>query len=559
MHRGPSSAARVKGKRASGPVSDGKRAKWIAPQATRKRALGNTQVIRPEPDAQGETPLAGAIRARLAADLRPLQRSRVAACRCTRTAPAVQLVGRVSPDGTGRLVVRGVTTCGSVHSCPTCVAPILTSRSRDLQTALDNHRRDRTAIVTLTLRHHAGVPLRVLRVLLGRAWSEMWAGTAGRELRTLLGLVGHVRSAEQTYGENGWHPHLHCLLFLDGKPPEGWEDLLTERWLDVVRQMFGRLWDKCIECEREPESPTLRADAQRLLGAHVGRVNDKARKHCKSTLAERAAAFRQGLAKLGGLDGVMPDREHAVKAEMCTSGAASRYLAKMGCELTGVLNKEGKAGHFTSWQIARLAANGEAWAVALWREHSEAMLGARQLTWSRGLRKRLGLMPERPDEELASETIPEPGDIDTPLAELDGPLWDLFAKQQHQNWLAFLHECYADGSLAVTLTGPSREARQPPEPRSMWWNENPRLAWATERGSSIFRELVTASDDREDKRARPYLSPAERRELREELAHHLLLDMGLLAAATESRERRDMVPGAQHLGHTEPPPGTARQ
>lgn len=515
------------------PVEPG-RAKWLPPLSRPREApLGNTQVIRPSRSDSGETAEktpASAIRARLAFGLRPLQRARVAACRTVRTAPAVQLVGRVSPDGTGRLVIRGVSTCGSVHSCPQCVAPILTARSEELQQALDGHRRDRTAIVTLTLRHHAGVPLRVLRTLLGQAWSRVWSGSAGQRLKRQLSCFGHIRSAEQTYGDNGWHPHLHCLLFFGQSPPPGWEAELTDRWLRVVRQAYSNLWDTCLTAEREHEDQNLREKVARTLGEHVARSNEKRRKHCGSTLAQRAREFRRGLMSLGGVGGVLPDEEHAVTSELCTTGAASRYLAKMGCELTGVLSKSAKPGHHTHWQIGQLAADGHEWSQKLWCEHAAAMLGARQLTWSRGLRERLGLAPERPDELLASETLPEPCSVDTPLAELDGPLWDLFAKQRRQLWLAELHLAYADGSLDITLDGPSGPARQAPAPKPAWWNEELRWGRAREGGAARFARASCIADTRDEQRERPHMTRAEREELCEELSHHLLIDHEWLQA-----------------------------
>ncbi len=406
-------------------------------------------------------------RATLAWGLKLHQRKRVGLCRTVRTAPTVQLCSRVKPDGSGRLVIRGIATCGSVHSCPQCAAVILSKRADELKTALDNHEREKVAIATFTLRHHHGIPLRVLRTLLGRAYSEMWAGKTGQRLKARLRMVGHVRAAEQTYGKNGWHPHLHCLLFFDKPPGQDWVKLLSDRWKQVVEQIHGRIeralsmglreYDWHAERWRPTTDDELNAQREklaRLLGAKNAR---------KEHLRSDVEAFAKGFARMGSLSSVLPDDEHGVQAEVISSKEKTAfYLAKMGCELSGILNKDAKPGHFTHWQLGQMAANGEEWAALLWREHAEAMMGARQLTWSRGLRELLGLMPERPDAEIAAEQTPEEAEIETPLGEIDGCAWDVMTRCYRQLFIAQLYESYEADAICENLSGPSRQARPPP-------------------------------------------------------------------------------------------------
>lgn len=583
----PHTIGAVERNRHEPPPFEGPRARWLVPPIQRRSphvarsgqggSLGTTQVFRREAQQahrDGPKKPGSAVRATLAWSLRPHQRKRVALCRTVRTGPTVQLVGRVSPDGMGRLVLQGVSTCGSVHSCPQCAAAILTTRARELTEALEAHRRERTALVTLTLRHHAGIPLRVLRVLLARAWSEMWGGEWGNDLKRWLGLAGYVRGAEQTWGKNGWHPHLHCLFFFEGEPPSGWVDALAARWETVVRQVYTRLWDTCLACERldlDGDVPAvhirtcvcpecLARKVSRVLGAHVLRDGIE-------RLAEHARDFRRGLQRMRGVANVLPNRERGVRAEMCETGAAGKYLAKMGCELSGIMGKSSKPGHYTHWQIAQQAAKGRRWAVRLWEEHAAAMMGARQLTWSRGLRHRLGLEPERPDELLASETVPEPTDIDTPLTEIPAEAWDTIARQQRQLFVASLHTAYHAGTLDVNIWGPSKPVKRAPDPAPVWWNREHEHARKRREGANRYAvasaeadrlELEVATPDETDgcacsladikqawlendldrlrrdsapkvRRAmRPYLSRSERAELREELRDHLLFD-GLLS------------------------------
>lgn len=225
----------------------------------------------------------------------------------------------------------------------------------------------------------------------------------------------------------------------------------------------------------------------------------------------------------------MPSEEHAVHAELCETGAAGRYLAKLGLELTGAFSKRAAGRSFTHWQLARAVADGEQWAAPLWREHSAAMLGARQLTWSPGLRARLGLQPERPDECIAAETLPEPAAVDTLLCEIAAPDWDLCARQQRQLWLAYLHDAYADGTLPTDPATPacSRVVRDAAEPAPVWWHRLPRAELARASGAATMRRQSDALAVAEERRGRAYLSKAERLEIAEELSHHLRFEHGL--------------------------------
>lgn len=501
------------------PLGAARRAKAIG-----AGSLGNTQVFRPalgdEPEQAASSP-ASATRARLAFALRPWQRPRVALCRTVRTAPTVQLVGRVSPDGVGRLVVHGVSTCSSVHSCPQCAAPIMTARAQELTQALTTHRRERTALVTFTLRHHAGIPLDVLRTLLARAYSELWAGNGGRALKARLGVQAHVRSAEQTWGENGWHPHLHALVFLSGPVPDELAELLTERWLRCVTQLYGRLVSAAKRAAEVEESPAERMAATRLLGARFARAGK---------LNEGGKRFAAALSRMGGISGVLPSVEHAVRSERVQNDAAGKYLAKLGLELTGVLQKAGKGEHYTHWQIGQAAAAGQRWAQPLWSEHAAAMLGARQLTWSRGARALLGLAPERPDEQLASEQPVAPGDVDTPLLEIDAEEWDLRARQARQLLIAELHECYQAGDFGSIGRVPwdttvQRSATAQPDVAPVWWTRNSIELVARERGQQWW--TLRTGELARRRRAGISRDPLDRDEMLEELRDYLVFDLGV--------------------------------
>ena len=47
------------------------------------------------------------------------------------------------------------------------------------------------------------------------AQTKLWKDKAGKRLIETYGIVGRIRAFEVTYGENGFHPHFHILLFTE--------------------------------------------------------------------------------------------------------------------------------------------------------------------------------------------------------------------------------------------------------------------------------------------------------------------------------------------------------
>jgi hypothetical protein len=288
-------------------------------------------------------------RMRLRAQLRGFTTlARVAKCgRCRCSDSGVTLVQR--PDGGAHY--RGLTTCGSVWLCPVCAAKVQHKRAAELAAAIRAHQARGGSVVflTLTARHGAGDDLGHLHRSVTRGYSSLWTGR-GR-LSAGLPIVGHIRALEVTHGANGWHPHIHALVFVDGvmTPDDvaALQGLAFGRWRDsLVRDGYG--------------APLA--------------------EHCRAEL-------------------VRPD----------TAGL-SQYLTKIGStsagyEVASNVTKKARAGQRSSWQLLQDAADGDADALTLWATFEAGMKGARQLQWSRGLRAKLALAPARSDEEIAADDV----------------------------------------------------------------------------------------------------------------------------------------------------------
>ena len=133
---------------------------------------------------------------------------------------------RDAPEGTiargqlhdNKAFYTGLQICASVWACPVCAAKISERRRAELVAALAVARSMgmQVYLLTLTVPHGLGDDLKALLEQIHKAYSKTSSGRAGQNIRKLLGLRGTVRALETTYGVNGFHPHLHILLFLDG-------------------------------------------------------------------------------------------------------------------------------------------------------------------------------------------------------------------------------------------------------------------------------------------------------------------------------------------------------
>lgn len=327
---------------------------------------------------------------------RPWQRARTARCRVRRLGKqAVQ----VSSDGTA-VSVAGVETCSSVWGCPTCAQAIYTERAEEVKTATKGWR-DRgpnhvAVLLTVTIRHQRYDNLRWLRKGVSNSWRSMWQGRRAKLLRAELGIVHTIRALEVTEGPHGWHPHLHTVCFLKLREPPTDDQVWTDEQVNVLRNR----WIDAVE---------------RTLGV-----------------------------------GALPNWERGLTVSISHK---DDYVAKLGLEIASIAGKRPRMeGYRTPWQLLREATDGTVSAQALWREYVDTMIGARQLTWSRGSKKAFGIR-DRTDQELA-EATEKPK---VTVFNISGWLWDDLVKVP--GWLpAFVQAVREDPSRAASMLPPTSKA-----------------------------------------------------------------------------------------------------
>jgi hypothetical protein len=255
---------------------------------------------------------------------------------------------RVSETGERRSAgVGGVASCGSVWACPVCSAKIAARRTSEIEQVLawNAARGGSVALATFTMRHHSGHRLKSLRTALQAAWRHITEHRTWKKTRKQLGCDEYIRAIECTYGENGWHLHIHVVLIFDG--PISAE--MVEDWTD---ELYG-LWSDGLAMNN------MEASREHGVDVRVGQ---------------------------GALDGL------------------GKYLSKLTYESAGGRFKKGRKGGRTPFELLDDAINhGNADDWDAWFEWEAGSKGMRQITPSRKLWERAGLGKQSKDEEITEE------------------------------------------------------------------------------------------------------------------------------------------------------------
>ena len=296
----------------------------------------------------------------------------------------------------------GLETCSSVWMCPVCAVKITESRRTELEQLLANHRQKggKTAMMTLTVPHHQFQKCRNLKLAVADSWRRLKQQRSWRVIRDACHWIGDIRALEVTHGVNGWHPHLHILVFFN--------DEASERHMHNYADWAFHEWSKAITYHG------------------LGRCD--------------RAAFK--------FDIIHDDQ------------GIGEYVSKWGVamEMTKAHTKQSKGGR-TPWQIlADYQKHGKEEDKRLFREYAKAFKGTRQLTWSRGfkrcdgvieegIRKRYDII-ERTDEEICTE----PAKQETHQATLDKSLFKQIVEQNLTATVLSALESGGTHEVKTTLT-----------------------------------------------------------------------------------------------------------
>lgn len=275
--------------------------------------------------------------------------SRTAKCLRVRIAPTADLlIGSKS----GKAHFAGLVRCGSVWVCPVCAAKIAERRREELTKGmrsamcqgLDVH------LVTLTFPHTRLDKLADLMAQLRIANKALSTGRNAIKAQLDGALVGTIRALEVTHGKNGWHPHLHVLVFTKGGQSA-----------EKLKDAYRKAW---------------------LQGCARAGLPEPSEEHGVDV---RAGDFAATYVSKWGLP------EELTKSHMKKSRAGAKGVTPFGLLDAHSLNNN------PDYPPTR--------AATLFNEYADAFRGFRQLTWSKGLHGLLGLGKELTDEELAEQEV----------------------------------------------------------------------------------------------------------------------------------------------------------
>lgn len=274
---------------------------------------------------------------------------RLASCGKSTVTTSGGPVLRVSGTSAG---YAGVATCGSVWCCPSCAAKVAASRAEDLAAVMRKvlESGGSASLMTFTVRHHQGQSLKELWDGVGYAWSKVTSGAGWLDDQQVGGMRGWVRAVEATYGDHGWHPHIHVLVC--------WKDRISLELATEVGESMHVRWDAAL----------------------------------------RRKGFESWRHK-GGLD---------VRMASLTSDNLADYFVKISREVVSSATKETRKGRPPFAILRDTDEHHLADDMDLWLEWERASFRRRQLTWSLGdmdLRKWAELGREKTDEEIAAEEL----------------------------------------------------------------------------------------------------------------------------------------------------------
>lgn len=281
------------------------------------------------------------------------------------TKPSAGAVGVRAMDVDGKTVAgyAGLATCGRIWLCPVCNAKVMARRSLEIGLVLAWAHANGLRVVwgSLTAWHTRTDRLVDLLDIQRAAWrsvvnSKTWRSW-GRGDRS-SSRVGYIRAAEITYGDNGWHPHFHPIILVEGSRADA----------QVVAQWMQRAWVQGVRAAGG--SAEAEGGAQRLEVLEPGEADEK------------LAAY-------------VTKATYAATSNLPLEAVWSQSK-------TGRGRVKGTAAH---WALLEGITQGLADDVARWWELEDATNGHRMITWSRDLRKLAGVGEEVQDEVLAAEEV----------------------------------------------------------------------------------------------------------------------------------------------------------
>lgn len=256
--------------------------------------------------------------------------------------------------GTGESTVAsygGLQTCGSIWACPVCASRVAHEKAELVLKSLEWAKQENLlpAMIAITASHNKKMRLQAFKDDFKASWEMFSSHWRWKKFKKKYGIKHHIANREITRGVNGWHYHMHLLLFLDFDATKSSDETSLQSDLET-------LWLECL-------------DAHGLQGKKGVALNVSAHKNVGETY----------LTKIGI--------------------TISEKDGKLEYEMTSTENK-GKS----VWDILRWSYDGDEEAGELYIEFVEAMSDTNFMTFSHGLMKLIEDI-ELPKPEIIEENV----------------------------------------------------------------------------------------------------------------------------------------------------------
>lgn len=294
--------------------------------------------------------------------------------------------------------------CGSVWTCPDCSKKVSLAKKELVAQAVTsaNAKGLHVAMLTLTIPHYLGDNLKELLSKMKKSKNYLFTNRNSREwFADQFPIVGEITATEVKYSDrNGFHPHLHILLFLD-----------REYQKEDIQRIEGEIYDfwaeKCV---------------------------------------------KRGLGK--------PSRKHGVDLKMEKTGEQTfaSYIAKWGLasELTQSHMKIGKRNmqSLTMWEVLELSkmeVSTKDKYSHIFRTYAKAFKGARQIRPSNGLMEFLGLKDIEEDEDLANQKEEELSQVYDAILLTEQDWWTLCYHKKRVEFLELVESDFLRDGIQSEL------------------------------------------------------------------------------------------------------------
>ena len=156
----------------------------------------------------------------------------------------------------GRTGWCGIEHCNGIWACPLCSARIREGRRREIQDGFENAKALGWSafFVTFTVPHSIETPLTQSLGALRSAYAKMRRYSSLRDFWS--SVAGVIKATEIQVGNNGFHPHLHCVIFTTSSSLD--ESSLKRAWAKaVVKEGLARPSDRVGVVVKEATSASL--------------------------------------------------------------------------------------------------------------------------------------------------------------------------------------------------------------------------------------------------------------------------------------------------------------